>query len=261
MRKVWCTRCWAAGWTPASPIPARRRCISWRRWTGCPGMRCVLGLQENVVTGAADGYARMAGQAGGDAAALRAGVGERAGQSAQRAAGGVADRQPGGRPGDVPSAVRRAADGRYRGVGAAVSLWMRTARGRRRWGRMRRRACRRRWAGIATLILPSDTCWDEGGVVAPRCRGWRRRWCRPRRCSRRRAALRSGETAMLILGGRALRAEPLAVAQADRRGDRRADAGADQQRADRAWRRPGRRSIGCRMWWIRRWRRWPGSST
>ena len=24
-----------------------------------PGMRCVLGLQENVVTGAADGYARM----------------------------------------------------------------------------------------------------------------------------------------------------------------------------------------------------------
>ena len=27
-----------------------------------PGMRCVLGLQENVVTGAADGYYRMAGK-------------------------------------------------------------------------------------------------------------------------------------------------------------------------------------------------------
>jgi acetolactate synthase-1/2/3 large subunit len=26
-----------------------------------PGMRCVLGLQENVVTGCADGYWRMAG--------------------------------------------------------------------------------------------------------------------------------------------------------------------------------------------------------
>ena len=26
-----------------------------------PGMRAVLGLQENVVTGAADGYARMTG--------------------------------------------------------------------------------------------------------------------------------------------------------------------------------------------------------
>jgi acetolactate synthase-1/2/3 large subunit len=27
-----------------------------------PGMRCILGLQENVVTGAADGYWRMAGK-------------------------------------------------------------------------------------------------------------------------------------------------------------------------------------------------------
>ncbi|MEA2759274.1 MAG: acetolactate synthase large subunit, partial [Methylobacteriaceae bacterium] len=27
-----------------------------------PGMRCVLGLFEGVVTGAADGYARMAGK-------------------------------------------------------------------------------------------------------------------------------------------------------------------------------------------------------
>ncbi len=37
-----------------------------------PEMRGVLGLFEGVVTGAADGYARMAGQAGRDAAAPRA---------------------------------------------------------------------------------------------------------------------------------------------------------------------------------------------
>src|SRR3989442_11019790 len=30
-----------------------------------PGMRCVLGLFEGVVTGAADGYARMTGKAAG----------------------------------------------------------------------------------------------------------------------------------------------------------------------------------------------------
>ena len=39
-----------------------------------PGMRCVLGLFEGVVTGAADGYAANDRQARRDAAALRAGA-------------------------------------------------------------------------------------------------------------------------------------------------------------------------------------------
>ena len=50
-----------------------------------PQMRCVLGLFEGVVTGAADGYARMADKAGGDAAAPGPRPRQRPGQPAQRA--------------------------------------------------------------------------------------------------------------------------------------------------------------------------------
>ncbi len=58
------------------------------------------------------------GQAGGDAAALWAGPRQRSRQPAQRAARADADRQHRGRPGDLPSPERRAADRRYRGLGA-----------------------------------------------------------------------------------------------------------------------------------------------
>ena len=51
------------------------------------GMRCVLGLFEGVVTGAADGYCRMTDKAGGDAAASRARPGQRARQYPQRQQG------------------------------------------------------------------------------------------------------------------------------------------------------------------------------
>ena len=69
-----------------------------------PGMRCILGLHETVVTGAADGYARMQDRAGLHAAALRARPRERAGKPAQRAAGSLADREHRGRPGHVITA-------------------------------------------------------------------------------------------------------------------------------------------------------------
>ena len=49
-----------------------------------PEMRAVLTLFEGVATGAADGYARMAGRPGRHAPAPRAGPGQRAGQPAQR---------------------------------------------------------------------------------------------------------------------------------------------------------------------------------
>ena len=43
----------------ASPTPAPRRCISSPRSTGSRACAACLGLFEGVVTGAADGYARM----------------------------------------------------------------------------------------------------------------------------------------------------------------------------------------------------------
>ena len=109
------------------------------------------------------------GQAGGDTATLRAGPRQRARQPAQRAARTDADRQHRGRPGDLPSPERPAADRRHRGLGARRLGWVRTAARPRQWAPMPPsavQAARTPPGQIATLILPSDTSWDEGGVVA-----------------------------------------------------------------------------------------------
>ena len=83
-----------------------------------PGMRCVLG----PVRGRGDRCGRWlrahVRQAGGDAAALRAGPGQRACQPAQRAPCADADRQYRRRPGDLSPPERCTADRRHRGLGA-----------------------------------------------------------------------------------------------------------------------------------------------
>ena len=112
-----------------------------------PGMRCVLGLFEGVVTGAADGYARMAGKPA--ATLLHCGPGLANGlanlHNARRAAD--ADRQHRRRPGDLSPPARRAADRRHRGLGAR-----RLRLGAHRDLVAHRRCrCRRRGAGGAHL--------------------------------------------------------------------------------------------------------------
>ncbi len=78
-----------------------------------PGMRCVLGLQENVVTGMADGYWRMTEKPA--ATLLHCGPGLANGlanlHNARRAA--LGHRELRRRPGDLPPHLRRAADRRY----------------------------------------------------------------------------------------------------------------------------------------------------
>ena len=49
-----------------------------------PGIRCVLGLFEGVVTGAADGYARMADKPAATLLHLGPGLGNKAGQAVRR---------------------------------------------------------------------------------------------------------------------------------------------------------------------------------
>ena len=69
------------------------------------GMRCVLGLFEGVVTGAADGYCRMADNAGLDPAAPRARPRQRTCQSAQRQEGELRHRQHRRRSRHLPSSA------------------------------------------------------------------------------------------------------------------------------------------------------------
>ena len=134
-----------------------------------PGMRCVLGLFEGVVTGAADGYARMAGKPA--ATLLHCGPGLANGlanlHNARRASTPivniVGDQATYHRPLDAP--LTADTEGWARGV----SGWVRTATSSRTVGADAAaavQAARTSPGQIATLILPSDTSWDEGGMVA-----------------------------------------------------------------------------------------------
>ena len=138
-------------------------------------MRCVLGLQENVVTGMADGYYRIAGKPACTLLHCGPGLANGLAQPAQRAARAQRHRQYRRRSGDLSSAVRSTADSptrrRWR---TTVSAWVRTSAAAAEVGRDAAEAVQaaRTFPGqIATLMLPSDTSWDEGGVVGQALRG------------------------------------------------------------------------------------------
>jgi acetolactate synthase-1/2/3 large subunit len=181
-----------------------------------PGMRCILGLQENVVTGAADGYARMQDRPA--CTLLHCGPGLANGlanlHNARRARSPVVnlvgDQATHHRVLDAPLTADT------EGLARAVSVWTRTASRAATVGAdcaAAVLAARMAPGGVATLILPSDTCWDEGGVVAVRLPDVPVSQAAPDAVQSAVRALRSGEPVMLLLGGKALRAEALALAQ------------------------------------------------
>lgn len=134
-----------------------------------PGMHCVLGLQENTVTGMADGYYRIAGRPA--CTLLHCGPGLANGlanlHNARRARSGivniVGDQATYHRPLDAPLTADTD------GLARSVSAWVRTSSAAAEVGRDAAaavQAARTMPGQIATLILPSDTSWDDGGVVA-----------------------------------------------------------------------------------------------
>ncbi len=133
------------------------------------GMQCVLGLQENIVTGMADGYYRIAGKPA--CTLLHCGPGLANGlgnlHNARRARSGVlnivGDQATYHRPLDAPLTADTDAMAR------TVSQWVRTSAGAADLGRDAAAAVQaaRTFPGqISTLIVPSDVSWDDGGLVA-----------------------------------------------------------------------------------------------
>lgn len=134
-----------------------------------PGMKCVLGLHETIVTGMADGYWRIAGKPA--CTLLHCGPGLANGltnlHNARRARSGivnvVGDQATYHRPLDPPLTADTEAMAR------TVSAWVRTTMAATDVGRDAAeavRAARTTPGQVATLILPSDASWDEGGVAA-----------------------------------------------------------------------------------------------
>ena len=114
------------------------------------------------------------------AAAPRTGPRQRPRQSAQRTSCGP-DRQRGRRPRHLSPAVRRAAHLGHRGFARPVSSWIHELKSARAVAADTARAVQAARAapgGIATLILPADTAWNDATHAARPCRVLDPRRCR-----------------------------------------------------------------------------------
>lgn len=181
-----------------------------------PGMRCVLGLFEGVVTGAADGYYRVTDTPA--ATLLHCGPGLANGlanlHNARRGQSGivniVGDQATYHRPLDAPLTADT------EGFARGVSAWVRTAHRAERVGADAAaavQAARTSPGQVATLILPADTAWTEGGVVAPALPPPEPAPADEGAVAAAAGALRrDGAGTLILLGGRALRSGALEVA-------------------------------------------------
>src|SRR5271170_4820419 len=135
-----------------------------------PEMRCVLGLFEGVVTGAADGYARMAEKPACTLLHLGPGL-----------ANGLANLHNASRA-QVPivNVVGQHATYHLRhdaplssdieGIARPYSKWLRTSCSAQEIGFDAAEAIsasRTAPGQIATLIVPGDVSWNQGGIIPP----------------------------------------------------------------------------------------------
>ncbi|MHB8682151.1 MAG: acetolactate synthase large subunit [Acidimicrobiales bacterium] len=180
-----------------------------------PGMRAVLGLFEGVATGAADGYARMAGRPAATLLHLGPGLGNGIANlhNARRAfspvVNVVGDHATFHQKYDAPLQSDIAS------LARPVSAWYRESTSPQSVasdGADAVAASRTPPGGVATLVVPADVSWSEAGDPAA-----------PRPVPAPRAvdesavevaarALRSGEPTVLLVGGPAMRAEGLTAA-------------------------------------------------
>src|SRR5262245_53493048 len=179
------------------------------------GLRCVLGLAETVVSGCADGYARMAGKPA--ATLLHCGPGFANGianiHNARRAntpmVNIVGDHAIYHRPFDPPLTTDT------EGLARAVSHWVRVSGSSAQVGADGAAAVQAAMSPpgqVATLILPADTAWNDGGAVAPPLAPVARSAAAPATVGAIAKVLRSGEPALVILGSPALNDCGLAAA-------------------------------------------------
>ncbi len=181
---------------------------------GVPEMRAVLTLFEGVATGAADGYARMAGRPAATLLHLGPGLGNGLANlhNARRAGIGVVnvvgDHATTHAKYDAPLQSDIAA------IAGAVSGWVRESTLTAGIGADAAAAVAAARAGqVATLVLPADVSWDEGGEPArdpdPVAAATPAEPDAIREAAR---ALSSGEPCVLLVGGDATRAAGLAAA-------------------------------------------------
>jgi acetolactate synthase-1/2/3 large subunit len=178
-------------------------------------MRCVLGLFEGVVTGAADGYARMAGKPACTLLHLGPGL-----------ANGMANLHNASRA-QVPivNIVGEHATYHLRhdapltsdieGIARPYSKWLKTSSATSEIGRDTAEAItasRTAPGQIVTLIVPADVAWSEGAAIGAVAAEPSASMPAAANVERSAVALRSGSRTALLLAGKALYGKGLAAA-------------------------------------------------
>ncbi|MGL4291842.1 MAG: acetolactate synthase large subunit [Phreatobacter sp.] len=181
------------------------------------GMRCVLSLFEGVVSGAADGYGRMADKPAATLLHLGPGLGNALANlhNARKAntpiVNIVGEHATHHRQYDAPLTAD------VEGVARPMSGWVKTSMDARSVagdGAEAVAAALTSPGQIATLILPADTAWNLSDGPAPVAKAPDRPKVSDTAVLEAVTALRSGEPVLLLVGGRALRANPLKIASA-----------------------------------------------
>src|ERR1700747_445630 len=134
------------------------------------GMRCVLGLFEGVVTGAADGYYRMKGTPASTLLHLGPGLANGLANlhNAKKARSGIVNIV--GQHATYHVALNAPLTSDIEGLARPMSEWVRTspnAKSISADGAAAIAAAKSLPPQIATLILPADTAWNEADGVAP----------------------------------------------------------------------------------------------
>lgn len=180
-----------------------------------PGMRCVLGLFEGVVTGAADGYYRMSGKPASTLLHLGPGLGNGIANlhNAKKAFSGVVNIVGDHATYHLKYDAPLTSD--IEGLARPVSHWVKTSPTAAEIGHdgaLAVQAARQAPGQVATLILPADTAWNEATEVAAMLEPAGRPKVDAEVVENAAKAIREAKNPLLLVGGDALRAHNLEMA-------------------------------------------------
>ncbi len=180
-----------------------------------PGMRCVLGLFEGVVTGAADGYYRMLDKPASTLLHLGPGLANGLANlhNAKKANSGIVNIV--GEHATYHIAHDAPLTSDIEGVARPMSHWVKTSptsAGIAADGALAIQAARQTPGQIATLILPADTAWGPAKDIAQTPAAAAPTKVSDAAVKAAADMLRSGQKATLLMGGAALRQSSLELA-------------------------------------------------
>ncbi|MDX2202180.1 MAG: acetolactate synthase large subunit [Hyphomicrobiaceae bacterium] len=180
-----------------------------------PGMRCVLGLFEGVVTGAADGYYRLARRPASTLLHLGPGLANGLANlhNAKKAASGIVNIV--GDHATYHLGLDAPLTSDIEGVARPMSHWVKTSPNSRTIaadGALAIAAARQTPGQVATLILPADTAWGPADGIAETPADTALPKADAEAVKAAAHMLTSGKPATLLLGGGALDAPCLELA-------------------------------------------------